>query len=290
MKTTIGEKVFYSCNYVLLTLLTLSCVLPFLHIIALSLSDIHSIDSGWVTLWPVGFTVQAYDMLLEKTNIMRAFGNSITITLAGVVLSMLFTMLASYPLSKKYLYSRRLFTLLMVFTMIFGGGLIPAYLIVKSLGLVNSYFAIWLPGLVSTYNMLVMKNFFENLPEELEEAARMDGCSEWRLLWQIYLPLSLPMIATLSLFYGVGYWNAFMSVIIYINETSKYNLSVLVQQMIRSQSILQEMNVQVEDQVQLSPESLKAAGIIVMVAPMLAMYPFLQKYFVKGVLIGSVKG
>lgn len=159
----------------------------------------------------------------------------------------------------------------------------------KSLGLINSYWAIWLPGLLSTYNMLVMRTFFENIPEEVEEAARIDGCSEMRLLLQIFLPLSMPVIATLVLFYGVGYWNSFMNVLIYINQTDKYNLTVLVQQMIQSQSLLQEL-VSEGEPVQVVPESLKAAGILVMVIPMLVVYPFLQKYFVKGVMLGSVKG
>jgi putative aldouronate transport system permease protein len=199
------------------------------------------------------------------------------------------TIATAYPLSRRIFVARRFFTLAAVFTMLFSGGLIPTYLVVKSLGLINSYWAIWLPGLLSTYNMLVMRTFFENIPEEIEEAARIDGCNEIRLLLQIFLPLSMPVIATLVLFYGVGYWNSFMSVLIYINQTDKYNLTVLVQQMIQSQSLLQEL-VSEGEPVQVVPESLKAAGILVMVIPMLVVYPFLQKYFVKGVMLGSVKG
>ncbi|QGH33552.1 ABC transporter permease subunit [Gracilibacillus salitolerans] len=291
MKPTLGDKIFYVINYIALSIISLTCLFPIVHMAALSLSDSHSIMSGHVSIWPKGWTIEAYITLFQGTQILGAFKNSVIITVVGVGLSMLFTIMAAYPLSRKYFYARKTFTLLMVFTMLFGAGMIPSYLVVKSLGLVDTYFAIWFPGLISTYNMLVMKSFFENLPEELEEAARIDGCGEIRLLINIILPLSVPMIATLSLFYGVGYWNMFMNVLIYINETDKYNLSVLVQQMVQSQSVMQELNeVMSEDIQNITPESVKAAGVMVMVIPMLLVYPFLQKYFVKGVLIGSIKG
>jgi putative aldouronate transport system permease protein len=289
MRTTLGERIFYGINYTVLLLIGLSCLFPLLHIIALSFSDIQEIASGRVTFYPKGWNTEAFGALLAGTRAIDAFKNSVVLTVFGVTLSMLGTIVVAYPLSRRILFGRRIFTLAAVFTMLFSGGMIPTYLVVKSLGLMNSYWAIWLPGLISTYNLLVMRTFFENIPEEVEEAARMDGCSEVGLLIRIYLPLSLPVIATLVLFYGVGYWNSFMSVLIYINETGKYNLTVLVQQMIQSQSLLQEL-VSEGEPIQIVPESLKAAGILVMVIPMLAVYPFLQKYFVKGVMLGSVKG
>jgi putative aldouronate transport system permease protein len=289
LKSTWGEKVFYGFNYMVLALVGLSCLFPLLHIIALSFSDIHEIASGRVTVYPRGWNTEAFSQLMKGTRVVGAFQNSVILTVVGVTLSMTATIITAYPLSRSLFIARRFFTLAAVFTMLFGGGLIPHYLVIKSLGLINTYWAIWLPGLLSTYNMLVMRTFFENVPEEIEEAARIDGCNEMRLLVQIFLPLSLPVIATLVLFYGVGYWNSFMSVLIYINQTDKYNLTVLVQQMIQSQSLLQEL-VNEGEPVQIVPESLKAAGILVMVIPMLVVYPFLQKYFVKGVMIGSVKG
>lgn len=290
MKATAGEKIFYAVNYIILTVVGLSCLLPLLHIVAISLSSSEAIVSGKVGIWPVEWRIESYILMLRGTSILNAFKNSVLITGVGVALSMTATIMAAYPLSRKYFYARKFFTMILVFTMLFGGGLIPTYLVVKGLGLVNNYGALWLPGLVSTYNMLVMRTFFQNIPEELEEAARMDGCSEWRLIIQIFLPLSLPCIATLSLFYAVSYWNAFMSVLIYINKTSKFNLSVLVNQMIRSQSLLDPNHVQAEDIAQATPEGIRAAGIMVMVIPMMVVYPFLQKYFVKGVMLGSVKG
>ncbi|MGI5894312.1 MAG: carbohydrate ABC transporter permease [Candidatus Merdivicinus sp.] len=290
MKSTNGEKIFYIVNNIVLALVGLSCLLPLLYIIAMSLSSSSAVMSGKVFLWPVEFSLESYDLIFRGTPILRGLINSLVLTLTGVALSMTFTILAAYPLSKSYLYARKTFTMLMIFTMLFGGGLIPSYLVVKSLGLIDSYWSLWFPGLVSTYNMIVMRTFFTNIPSELEDAARMDGCGEFRLVAQIYLPLSLPCVATLSLFYAVGYWNMFRNVLIYINSTVKYNLAVMVNNMIQNQTLLDPNFIQAEDVSQITPQGIQTAGIIVMVVPIILAYPFLQKYFVKGVMIGSVKG
>ncbi|WP_339251384.1 carbohydrate ABC transporter permease [Paenibacillus sp. FSL P2-0136] len=291
MQSTNGEKVFYSFNYLLLTLAGILCLLPLLHLASLSLSGKDAVLSGFVTLWPVDFTLSSYTMLFEGTPVVRAFGNSLLITLVGVAASMLFTIFAAYPLSRRDFYGRRMLTLAIVFTMLFTGGLIPTYLVVSSLGLVDSYAALWLPALVSTYNMMIMRSFFENIPEELVEAARIDGSGEWRLLAGIILPLSLPVLATIGLFYGVYYWNSFFNVMIYMNSPEKINLTVLIQQMVKSQAVLQELNtMNSQEVVNITPEGIKAAGIMVMVIPMLIVYPLLQRYFVKGVTIGAIKG
>lgn len=291
MQSTKGEKVFYGFNYLLLTLAGILCLLPLLHLASLSLSGKDAVLSGFVTLWPVEFTISSYTMLFEGTPVVRAFGNSLLITLVGVAASMLFTIFAAYPLSRRDFYGRRTLTLAIVFTMLFTGGLIPTYLVVSSLGLVDSYAALWLPALVSTYNMMIMRSFFENIPEELVEAARIDGSGEWRLLAGIILPLSLPVLATIGLFYGVYYWNSFFNVMIYMNSPEKINLTVLIQQMVKSQSVLQELNtMNSQEVVNITPEGIKAAGIMVMVIPMLVVYPLLQRYFVKGVTIGAIKG
>ncbi|CAM4163563.1 carbohydrate ABC transporter permease [Paenibacillus alkaliterrae] len=289
MRASNGEKVFYGVNYLVLLLITLSCILPFLNIVALSLSDAKAVMSGQVSLLPVGFTFFSYKSLFEGTPIVNAFWNNIEITLIGTFLSLAVTIMAAYPLSRKQFYARRFFTMAMVFTMIFSGGLIPTYLIVQKLGLVNSYYSLWLPGLVSTYNMLIMRSYFSNIPSEIDEAARIDGCGELRLLFRIMLPLSKPVLATIALFYGVGYWNAFMSVLIYINDTSLYNMTVLVQSMIMSTTAVQDFSDPAMI-ANLTPEGIRSAAVIVMVLPILLVYPFLQKYFVKGVMLGSIKG
>jgi putative aldouronate transport system permease protein len=291
MKATNGEKLFYVINYFILALAGISCVIPLIHTLALSLSDNHAIMSGLVSLLPVNFTLSAYSSLFHGTRVMGAFRNSLIITSVGVLLSMLFTIMAAYPLSRSYFYARRFFSMAIVFTMLFSGGLIPLYLVVKSLGLINTYWALWLPSLVSTFNMLLMKTFFENIPEELVEAARMDGCSEWKLIGRVFLPLSLPVIATLVLFYGVAYWNMFVSVMLYINNAKLSNLTVLVQQMIQNQSVITEMMATEPQNADLiTPESIRSAGVIILTFPLIAVYPFVQKFFVKGVMIGAVKG
>ncbi|MFK7691421.1 carbohydrate ABC transporter permease [Paenibacillus sp. HJGM_3] len=291
MKHSTGEKLFYFLNYIVLALIGLSCLLPLVHIAALSLSDKHAIASGSVSFWPVHLEWGAYKVLLKETPVVQAFRNSVLITVVGTALNMVATVLAAYPLSKRYFIGRKVFSFATIFTMLFGAGIIPGYLLLKSLGLINSYGALWLPGLVSVWNMMVLRSFFEGLPDELDEASRIDGCSEWRLIMQIVLPLSMPVLAALSLFYAVGHWNSFMNVLIFINDSSKHNLSVLIQQMIQSQSLMQEVtNVQPDLALTLTPEGVKAAGVITMTLPMLAVYPFLQRYFVKGVLIGALKG
>ncbi|SDO34771.1 putative aldouronate transport system permease protein [Paenibacillus sp. yr247] len=289
MKSTRGEKIFNMVNYLVLMLLALSCLLPLIHVFAMSLSGARAIASGEVGMWPIDITLDTYREVFKGTKIVQSFFNSVVITSVGIVLSMLTTILAAYPLSKNSFYARRFFTLAMVFTMLFNGGIIPTFLVVKGLGLIDSYGALWLPALVSTYNMLIMRTYFEGIPAELEEAARIDGCSEWRLLAQIVLPLSMPVLATLTLFYGVSYWNYFMSVLLYINSTDKYNMTVLVQQMVQNQQLLNELR-SPEDTVQLVAEGVKAAAIVLMMIPMLVVYPFVQKFFVKGVMLGAVKG
>lgn len=285
-----GDKIFKLFNYAILSIFALACSFPIVHIVAVSLSSSRAVTEGRVSIFPVEFSLQSFELLLKGTPVVNAFKNSLVITLVGVVLSMTATIIAAYPLSKKYFYARRQFTLILVFTMLFSGGIIPTYLVIKSLGLIDSYAALWLRSLVSAYNLLILKSFFENIPGEIEESCRIDGCGELRLLIQIYLPLSTSVLATLALFYGVTYWNMFMNVILYITQTSKYNLAVLIQQMIRSQILIDPEFIQTEDIVQSTPAGIRAAGIMVMVIPMLVIYPFLQKYFVKGVMLGSIKG
>ncbi|MDR6555243.1 carbohydrate ABC transporter permease [Paenibacillus qinlingensis] len=289
MRTSFGDRLFFGLNYGLLALIALTCLLPLLHIASLSLSHTQEILSGRVTFWPVGWNTDAFTSMIDGTRMLSAFRNSVVITVVGVALSMLVTILTAYPLSRKLFPGRRYVTLALIFTMMFTGGMIPTYLIVKTFGLVNSYWALWIPALVNTYNMLVMKTYFENIPDELEEAGKMDGCGQWRQLLQIILPLSKPVLATITLFYAVSYWNSFFNVMLYINESAKYNLAVLVQNMIQNQQLLQEI-VLTGAQVEVVPESLKAASVMIMMLPMIVIYPFLQKYFVKGVMLGAVKG
>lgn len=292
MRATRSEKWFYIINYIILAIAGLTCLLPLLNIVSVSFSDYSAIASGHVGIWPIGFNLEAYTTLFDGTPIIRSFRNSLIITIVGVVLSMAFTILAAYPLSKRHFFARRFFTLAIVFTMLFGIPLIPAFLVNRSVGILDTYWSIWLPGLISAYNMMVLKSFFENIPEEMEEAAWIDGCGDFRLLVKIVLPLSMPVLATLTLFYGVGYWNTFQSILINISSTQKHNLAVLVQNMVANQSLMQSINNLRSDEMAqtMTPESIRSAGLVIMLLPLLIVYPFLQKYFVKGVMIGAVKG
>ena len=291
MKDTRGEKVFYRVNYALLALMGLSCVLPIVHIVAVSLSSKHAVMSGFVSVWPVAANLESYKALVEGTGVVRAFGNSTVITIVGTSLSMFFTILAAYPLSRSYFYFRRGFTLLIVFTILFSGGTVPTYLVYNALGLVNTYAPIWLHSLVNAFFMLVMKSFFEGIPQEMEEAARIDGSSEWRLILTIMLPLSKPVLATLTLFYGVAFWNNFQHVLIYVHDVSRLNLTVLVRNMIDSARLMHLLNEYAHELIEvITPAGVQAAGVVVLVAPLMVVYPFLQKYFVKGVMIGAIKG
>ncbi|WP_010492762.1 carbohydrate ABC transporter permease [Paenibacillus elgii] len=292
MKLSFGEKIFHCVNNLLLVAAGLSCLLPLLNIVSMSFSDYSAIASGFVGIWPVGFSLDSYKALIDGTPIVNCFKNSVVITGVGVVLSMVFTILAAFPLSRAYFYARKAFTLGIVFTMLFGIPTIPAFLVNRSLGIIDTYWALWLPGLISAYNLMVLKTFFENVPAEIEEAARIDCCGDWRLLMQIVLPLSMPVLATLTLFYGVGYWNAFQGLLININDPAKYNLAVMVQNMIANQSLLQSLNNLQQHELEqlITPESIRSAGVVVMLVPLLLVYPFMQNYFVKGVMIGAVKG
>lgn len=280
--------------YGILIVTALMCLLPIINILALSLSSAKAIDAGKVGLWPVDFMLVNYKTLIQGTTIGRSIKNSIIITVVGTLLNMAGTILAAYPLSKPYFWGRKIFSQLMVFTMLFGGGMIPTYLVVYNLGLIDSYGALWFTGLISTYNMMVMRSFFEGIPTELVESAEIDGASEWKMLISIYLPLSKPVMATLVLFYGVAHWNSFMDILLYINSPQKLSLSVFVQQMIQSQQALKQLGnlegFSAADMASVASTGLRSAAVFIMILPMLCVYPFIQKYFVKGIMLGAVKG
>ena len=293
MKATAGEKVFYFANYLVLTLIALGCLYPFLYIVATSFSSSRAVNSGEVFLWPVEPNVQAYKQLLIDGQIAIAMKNTVIITIVGTATSMVSTILCSYALSKKRLRFRGVFMGIIVFTMMFGGGLIPNFLLVRNLGLMNSYWALWLTSLQSTYNMIVLRTFFQGIPESMEEAAQIDGASDPYILVRIVLPLSGAALATITLFYAVSAWNTYFSALLYISSSLKQPLMVRLRTMLDTAA---SVTVQAQggggllESVMVAAETYKAASIIVSVLPIMLVYPFLQKYFVKGVMIGSLKG
>ncbi|WNR45267.1 carbohydrate ABC transporter permease [Paenibacillus roseipurpureus] len=290
MRTSVTSRWFQTGNGLMLALLAFTTVFPLLNVLAASLSSSRAISSGEVFLWPVEFTLAAYKTLINDGQLFVAMKNSVIILLMGTMLNMMATIAAAYPLSRKRLTARTPLLMMVTFTMLFSGGIIPNFILIKSLGLMNSYWALWIPGLISTYNMFVMKTFFEGLPVEMEESAAIDGANDLVILWQIILRVSMPIIASLALFYAVSWWNSYFNVLIYITQSDKLSLSVKLLQMIQTTSTNLLDGSSNSDMEVVTPEGIRASAIIISIAPILCVYPFLQKYFVKGVLIGSVKG
>lgn len=275
---------------IVLFLLTFSamCLLPFLNILGSSFATSAEISTRPFILIPKTFTLDAYRYILSTPTIFRSVGVSIVITVLGTFVSMTVTSFMAYALSRKYLHGRRFFNFLVVFTMLFSGGMIPGFLLVKKLGLIDSIWSLILPGTVSAYNMIIMRNFFQGIPDSLEESAKMDGCSNLGVFFRIILPLSLPSIATISLFYAVAYWNSYSGAILYINTPDKWPIQLLLRQIVIVSS---GMNADASAVDVVPPaQSIKMAVIMISTLPMLIVYPFVQKYFVKGAMVGSVKG
>jgi putative aldouronate transport system permease protein len=274
-----------------LVIVAVIMVLPFINIIAVSLSGSRAIMSNEVALWPVDFTTKTYENVFRDGTLIRNLRNTIAITIGGTALNMAGTILIAYPLSRPKLRGRKVFLSMIIFTMLFNGGLIPTYVLVQQLGLLNTFWAVWLTGLVSTWNLFIMKTFFGTIPSSLIEAADIDGANDGYILIRIVLPLSLPVIATLTLFYAVGHWNSYFNVMLYITRSDLQTVMVRLVQMIRSvDPQLLENAPEGSDVMQyMTPEGVQAAAIVIATVPILAVYPFLQKYFVKGVMIGSLK-
>ncbi|MGG1516415.1 carbohydrate ABC transporter permease [Paenibacillus oryzisoli] len=282
------KRLAYAPLYAFLAMCAFVTLFPFLNVISMSFSSSRAIISGEVKLIPVEFNVLAYKQLLLDGQLLKAMGNTVVITVIGTALQMLATTLAAYALSKKRLKGRRLFTYIVLFGMLFGTGLIPLFLLVKQLHLLNTFWAIWLPGLVSAYNLFVMKSFFEGLPAELEESATMDGAGDLTVFAKLVLPLSKGILAAISLFYAVALWNTYSSALYFITKSQLLPVTVKLYQML--QTPIDSLLGGTDPSQYIQPEGLKAAAIVITVGPILCVYPFLQKYFVKGVLLGSVKG
>lgn len=282
-------------NYFLLTALSLTALLPFVNVIAKSFSSEWAVVSGKVYLLPVDPTLDTYLYVLKGSIFFRAFGISAFITVAGTAAALLFTCMTAYPLSRGHLRGRKIILYAWVIVMLFSGGMIPNYLLYKSLGMLDTLWALVLPGVVSAYNLFIIKNYFESLPDSLEEAARIDGASNMRVLFQIILPVSTPMLATIGLFYAVGYWNDYFTARLYITNPALRPLQLYLYELVtHSQRVLEEgidaQSFTGDEKMNVTPDSIRAAAIILSTVPILLVYPYLQKYFIKGIVIGSVKG
>ncbi len=286
-KKSIGEVIFDSFNITFLLLAAFVTLYPIWHELCLSFSSALESMKGGLFLFPRGFSLKAYQVVLESKYIASSYMNSIFVTITATFLSVILQAAIAYPLTKKGMPGQKIFLFLLIFSMIFSGGMIPNYLLIKNLGILNSLWALILPGLVSGFNVFIIISFFKNLPVELEESAFLDGATPIRIFIQIIIPLSAPVLATVALWEAVKNWNMFFNALIYINDRSKFTLPLLVNEVINGSKQMSSVESGVPS---FAIASTVAATIMLVIAPILMIYPFLQRFFVKGVMIGSVKG
>ena len=277
---------------IVIILFSLTCLLPFVNVAAVSFSSKSAILRGDVSFWPVDFETTAYQAIFSDKSMTRSLVFTIIITVVYTLFSMIMTILMAYPLTKKRLRGRNFFSFLALFTMYFSGGIIPHYLNIKELGLMDSPWALILPGMLSTYNMIILKSFFQTLPNELEEAAIIDGANDFQVLLKVYLPLSMASLATLTLFYAVGKWNSFQDALYYISNKAYQPLQLKLYHIIKGSQAVDVAALEggASTVATSVSESIEPASIIFATLPILVVYPFVQRYFVAGVTIGAVKG
>ncbi|MGL6173409.1 MAG: carbohydrate ABC transporter permease [Cellulosilyticaceae bacterium] len=293
IKQSKGDRIFNIINNLILMIILLIVAYPLIYILSASFSDPLAVSSGKVWLWPVDFTLRGYEVVLKHPDIMRGFANALYLTVVGTIVQVIVTIMAAYPLSRRTLYGKGPITLFFTFTMFFGGGLIPSFILINNLGLYNTYWALILPGAVGVYNVIVARTFFQStIPEDLFEAGQLDGCSDIKFLMSVVLPLSKPIIAVLVMFYAVGHWNSYFGPMIYLSDKKLYPLQIILRNILIQNQFNAEMMMDVDamEKQRGLAELLKYSLIIVSSIPMLILYPFIQKHFVKGVMIGAIKG
>ncbi|AEE96987.1 carbohydrate ABC transporter permease [Mahella australiensis] len=289
---TPGYKVFTIFNYIILFLAAAVCIVPLLNVLAISLSSPARATAGEVWLWPKEFTWQAYQYVLQSGDFWRAMFVSIERTVLGTAISVVLTILCAYPLSKskEEFKARQTYVWIFFFTMLFSGGLVPTFLVVYYTGLLDTIWALVIPGAVNTWNIILMLNFFRGLPKELEEAAFLDGAGHWEILWRIVVPLSKPAIATITLFTIVGHWNSWFDGMLYMQKSYHYPLQTYLQSLLTIDVSRFLTTEQQNIMSKLSPKTIRSAQVFITAIPVLCIYPFLQKYFTTGLVLGSVKG
>ena len=292
MRETKGQKIFNIFNILLMVVLILVFFIPYWVILIASFTDELSILKDGYSVFPSKLSLSAYKFIFtNNTNILTSVKNSVFITVTGTVLSVFLNALFAYPLSRKYLPGRTGIMIYVTITMLFSGGLIPYYLLVRGLGLYNSPWAIIVPGLVSTWYMILIRNFFMTIPDSLEESASIDGANDLTIFFRIILPLSKPVLATITLFSAVGYWNDWYGALLFIADKDKMPVQLLIRELLSSfNQLMAQAGVMQKEQALLPQESTKMAAIIMASMPIILVYPFLQKYFIKGIMIGSIKG
>jgi putative aldouronate transport system permease protein len=290
IKNSLGMKIFLVFDYFILTFIALLCILPMIHILAVSFSVNSAANANLVKLWPVGFNLSSYKVVFQMKSFLNSFSISVERSILGTVISNVLTLLMAYPLSKskEEFRGRNIYMWIVIFAMLFSGGLVPSYILVKSLGLRNSIWALVLPTAVPLFNVILVMNFIRQLPKEIEEAAFVDGASYFKCLIAIIVPLSKPVIATITLFSFVGHWNSWFDGLIFMDKVNMYPLQTYLQMILTSKvgTTLEQAKAYND----ISDRTVKAAQIFVTMIPILAIYPFMQKYFITGIVVGSVKG
>lgn len=287
---TISSRIFDIVNYTPLLIIGLVTILPFLHVIAGSFTTVTELAQKQFVLFPTVWSLDAYKYVFSTNTVFRSLGVSVGVTFLGTLFSMLLTCLMAYGLSRRDLDGRNFIMFMVLFTMLFSGGMIPTFLVVKEMGLIDTYAALIVPTAINAFNLIIMRNFFQNLPEGLEESAKIDGAGDWGILFRIVIPLSMPAIATISLFYAVTYWNTYMSAILYLNDAAKWPVQVILRQIVILASGLAADTSGMDEFVRPPEQTVKMAVIVIATPPILCVYPFLQKHFAKGAPLGSIKG
>lgn len=285
-----GEKIMNVINWLILGLVGFLCLFPIYYIFVVSMTSLNSFNKYGFQIIPSGVSLDAYYQIIRQNIIPRAYLNSILITVAGTLLNMILTILTAYPLANKRMPGRNFFLGMVLFALIFSGGLIPTFILVRSLGLMNTYWAVILPGAIWSWNVLILKNFFESVPEELMEAARIDGANEFQIMKDIVLPISKPALATIALFYGVGHWNDFFTPYMYLTDPKMQPLAVVLRQVLIQLGGISGGSPNVDIQRLAPTDGMRMAAVFLAVIPIMLIYPWLQKYFTKGILLGSIKG
>lgn len=289
-RLTTGEKVFTVFNYLILTLLCAVMVYPYLHSIALSFSDKYEVVRGSVGIWPKQFNTDSYRYIFANKLFWTALRVTVTITAVGTLFSVLMTCLFAYPLASRHFRLRNVLTVIVIITMFFEGGLIPTFMLYKQLGLLNKIYVYIIPSCISTWSLIILRNFFQQIPVEMEESATIDGANDLDILFRIIIPIALPSIATITLWYVVSYWNTFSTSIYYTTDRNLRSLQVVLRGILMNEESITAQSNLTESMRRMTPEALKSAWIMCVTVPILVIYPFLQKYFVKGVIVGALKG
>lgn len=285
---TLGNRLADTIIYSVLTIVALLAVLPFVYVVAVSFTDPLEVAKGGIIMFPKKFSLAAYQYIFSTNTLVRSLGISVYVTVVGTLINLVMTSLTAYPLSKPFFRGRNAILLGVLFTMMFSGGMIPSYFVVKNLGLTNTLWSLMIPGAISAFNLIVLKNFFQQIPDGLEDSAKIDGCNDLGVLFRIVIPLSMPAMATFALFYAVGHWNQYFNAILYINDNTKWPIQVRLREIvILAQSRIGDTSF---DEQMIQPLTIRMAVIVFATVPILLVYPFLQKHFAKGVMLGSVKG